>query len=131
MARKDILDFETVNMKLLRMAYEIIENNVGEENIILVGIKDNGSVIARNVEKILKEAADMKVELIDLELDKRNPGEIKLSITPNFNDKVIILVDDVASSGKTMLYALKPFLEFHPKKYRPWRLLKERIKLSR
>ena len=116
MARKDILDFETVNMKLLRMAYEIIENNLGEENIILVGVKDNGSVIARNVEKILKEAADMKVELIDLELDKRNPGEIKLSSTPNFNDKVIILVDDVASSGKTMLYALKPFLEFHPKK---------------
>ncbi|MBO9573094.1 MAG: phosphoribosyltransferase, partial [Chitinophagaceae bacterium] len=52
----------------------------------------------------------------DLELDKRSPAEIKLSDNINFDGKVIILVDDVASSGKTMLYALKPFLEFHPKK---------------
>jgi pyrimidine operon attenuation protein / uracil phosphoribosyltransferase len=116
MIRKDILDLETANMKLLRMAYEIIENNLDEESIILVGIKDNGSVIAHNMQKTLKEASEMKVSVIDLELDKRNPGEIKLSNQLDFNGKVIIIVDDVASSGKTMLYALKPFLEFHPKK---------------
>jgi pyrimidine operon attenuation protein/uracil phosphoribosyltransferase len=34
----------------------------------------------------------------------------------DFTNKVIILVDDVANSGKTLLYALKPFLAFHPKK---------------
>ncbi len=116
MVRKDILDSESANMKLLRMAYEIIENNLEEKNIILAGIRDNGSVIARCVEKILKKASDIQVTLIDLELDKRNPAGIKISKTMNFDDKVIILVDDVASSGKTMLYALKPFLEFHPKK---------------
>ena len=116
MTRKYILDAETANMKLLRMAYEIIENNLEEQSIILVGIKDNGSIIARSVEKILKEASDIEVAIIDLELDKRNPGEIKLSNKTNLDGKVIIIVDDVASSGKTMLYALKPFLDFHPKK---------------
>ena len=39
-----------------------------------------------------------------------------LSKAIDFNDKVIIVVDDVANSGKTLLYALKPFLDFHPRK---------------
>ncbi len=116
MARKYILDIESANMKLLRMAYEIIENNLDEKNIILVGIKDNGSVIARNVQQMLTEASELNVEVIELEIDKKHPGEIKLSSSGNFDSKVIIIVDDVASSGKTMLYALKPFLDFHPKK---------------
>jgi pyrimidine operon attenuation protein / uracil phosphoribosyltransferase len=116
MARKDILNIETVNMKLLRMAYEIIENNLEEDSIILVGVKENGSVIARDVQKILNDASEIKVKLIELQLDKKTPGEVLLSEKADFNNKVIILVDDVASSGKTMLYALKPFLDFHPKK---------------
>lgn len=116
MARKDILDTETVNMKLLRMAYEIIENNLEEESIILAGIKDNGSVIARHMEQVLTDASNLKVRVIDLSLDKKKPGDIVLSEKTDFNNKVIIIIDDVASSGKTMLYALKPFLDFHPKK---------------
>jgi pyrimidine operon attenuation protein/uracil phosphoribosyltransferase len=54
--------------------------------------------------------------LFELSLDKKNPGEIKLSGLPPEKEAVIILIDDVASSGKTMLYALKPLLEIHPKK---------------
>lgn len=116
MARKDVLDTETVNMKLLRMAYEIIENNLEEDSIILAGIRENGSVIARHMQQILNEAGDLKVQVIDLSLDKKNPGEITVSEKTDFSNKVIIVVDDVAMSGKTILYALKPFLEFHPKK---------------
>lgn len=116
MARKDILDNETVNMKLKRMALEIIENNLEEENIILVGIQDNGSVIARNMQRILKETSTIGVRLISLSLDKKNPGEITLSEELDASGRVIIIMDDVANSGKTMLYSLKPFLDHHPKK---------------
>ena len=116
MAKNHILDSETVDMKLQRMAYEIIENNLDENSIILVGIKDNGSVIARNVERILKQISPLQVKLINLSLDKKNPGPIQLSEQTDLNNKVIIIVDDVANSGKTMLYSLKPFLEFYPKK---------------
>src|SRR5690606_37829679 len=112
MAKNHILDSETVDMKLQRMAYEIIENNLDETSIILVGIKENGSVIARNVERILKQISPLKVRLINLSLDKKNPGTIQLSEQTDLNGKVIIIVDDVANSGKTMLYSLKPFLEF-------------------
>lgn len=116
MARKDILDTETVNMKLLRMAYEIIENNLEEESIILAGIQENGSVIARHMQQILAEASSLKVQVIDLSFDKKKPGEIVLSERSDFTNKVIIVVDDVAMSGKTILYALKPFLDYHPRK---------------
>jgi pyrimidine operon attenuation protein/uracil phosphoribosyltransferase len=103
-------------MKMHRMALEIIENNLEEDNVILIGIKDNGSVIARNMERILKEIGTLKVKLVNLSLDKKNPGEIRLSENVDITNKVIIIVDDVANSGKTMLYSLKPFLDYHPKK---------------
>ncbi len=61
MARNYILDKEAVARKLQRMAYEIVENNLDEKHIILAGIRENGSVIARNIEKLLKSInSDMK-----------------------------------------------------------------------
>jgi len=114
MAKKYILDVETVKMKLQRMVLEIIENNLDERSIILVGIQENGSVIARFVEKQLKQESRLLVELINLSLDKKTPGKISLSSEPDFDKRVIILIDDVANTGKTMLYAIKPFLEFYP-----------------
>ena len=43
----------------------------------------------------------------------------------DFTDKVIIIIDDVANSGRTVLYALKPFLDFYPKKIQTLVLVKE------
>jgi pyrimidine operon attenuation protein/uracil phosphoribosyltransferase len=116
MTRNYILDQPTASRKLQRMAYEIVENNLDEENIILVGIQENGSIIAENIQKLLREISSVHAELIHLKLDKRKPVDIKLSQDLEFDNKVIIIVDDVANSGKTMLYAIKPFLAFHPKK---------------
>jgi len=103
-------------MKLQRMAFEVIENNLEEKNIILAGIEEHGSIIARNIAQILKEAGQISVQLISISLDKKNPGEITLSRQPDLDGKTVLIVDDVANSGKTMLYSLKPFLAFHPKK---------------
>ena len=98
------------------MAYEIAEQNVGEKRLILAGIKDNGVAMAYFLKKLLQSIFSGVIDVIELNLDKRNPGEIEISSTENFDDAVIIVVDDVANSGKTMLYALKPFLQYHPKK---------------
>jgi len=116
MPKNYILDKETALKKLRRMAYEIIENNIGEKEIILAGIRDSGSVIAKNIQEILREISQFKTEIITVSLDKKQPREVSLSKKINFNDKVILLIDDVSNSGKTMLYALKPYLDFHPKK---------------
>jgi len=98
------------------MALEIIEKNPDEKQLILAGIRESGSIVARCIQEILKEISKVKTELIIITLDKRRPKEVKLSKSIDFNDKVIIVIDDVANSGKTLLYALKPFLDFHPKK---------------
>jgi pyrimidine operon attenuation protein / uracil phosphoribosyltransferase len=116
MAKNYILDEQRANMKLERMAFEILENNLNEKELLIVGVRDNGSAIAGNVQKLLQSISKISTKLIHLSLDKKHPGEITLSEQLDFNDKVIILVDDVANSGKTMLYAMKPFLEAHPKK---------------
>ena len=111
-----ILDQQVTEKKLRRMALEIIENNLDETELILVGIRENGTVVARTIQRMIAEIADIKTELISISLDKRLPKVITLSQAFDFNNKVIIIIDDVANSGKTLLYALKPFLDFHPKK---------------
>ena len=111
-----ILSKEVAEKKLRRMAYEILENNIDEKEIILAGIRESGSVVARVIQKMFAEISSIKTELITVTLDKRQPVVVSLSKKNDFNNKVIILVDDVSNSGKTLLYALKPFIEYHPKK---------------
>lgn len=98
------------------MAYEILEHNAEEKELILAGIRESGSAIARNIQRLLTEAGFSQTQLLTLSLDKKLPMEVKVNENAAFDDKVIIVVDDVANSGKTLLYALKPFLAFHPKK---------------
>ena len=113
-----ILTQQVAEKKLRRMAYEILENNAAEQQLILAGIRDSGSVIARVIQKQLQEIAGglLETRLISISLDKRNPGPVTLSETLSFDDQVIIVIDDVANSGRTLLYAMKPFLDFHPRK---------------
>ena len=114
--RNYILDAATTEKKLQRMAYEIVENNIDEKEIILAGIRVSGSVVAKNIQKLLAGISDIKTELITIELDKKQPREVTLNKQIDFTGRVIVVIDDVANSGKTMLYAMKPFLQFQPKK---------------
>ena len=111
-----ILDEATAAKKLRRMAYEIIENNTGEQQLVLAGIRESGTVMARNIQKLLAEISDIDTDLFIVTLDKHLPSTVTLSKEGNFDDKIIIVIDDVAMSGKTLLYAMQPFLAFHPKK---------------
>jgi pyrimidine operon attenuation protein/uracil phosphoribosyltransferase len=101
-----------------RMAYEILENNPGARQFILAGVRESGSVIARNISRLLEEIGGpgLSIELITISLDKRLPKEVSLSRSLSIDEKVVIVIDDVANSGKTLLYAMKPFLDFHPLK---------------
>ena len=114
--KKYILDQSVAEKKLRRMALEIIENNADEQQIILAGIRESGSVVAKCMQQYLSEISGLATEVISISLDKREPKEVSLSKKMDFTNKVIILVDDVANSGKTLLYALKPFLDYQAKK---------------
>ena len=116
MTKNYILDKAVAAKKLKRMAYEILENNISEDFIVLADIRESGSVVARNIQKLLAEISSVKTELITITLDKHLPKDVRVSRQLDFNGKVIVVIDDVANSGKTLLYALKPFLDFQPKK---------------
>ena len=114
--RKYILSKEVAAKKLRRLALEVVENNYNEPELILIGIRDNGIVLANEISGYLKEIFTGEISVIELSLDKKRPSEITLSRSVDFNGKSILLIDDVANSGRTLLYALKPFLDYLPKK---------------
>ena len=116
MEKNYILSPEVAAKKLRRMAFEILENNYGESSFILAGVRESGTVIAQTIQHLLSEIAGLKTELITVSLDKKNPTTVTVSRPVNFKDQVIILIDDVSNSGKTLLYAIKPFLDSSPKK---------------
>src|SRR5688572_15449770 len=106
LTRKYILNASSAAKKLQRMAFEIAEQNVDETSeLILAGIKDNGVVLAHIIAGHLKEIFNGSVKVIEIELNKRHPGEIILSEEMDFSESVVILIDDVTNSGKTLLYA--------------------------
>jgi pyrimidine operon attenuation protein/uracil phosphoribosyltransferase len=128
-AANSILSTEMVNRKLRRMAFEIAENNEGENAIILAGINGNGEVVARCLQRELQNITRTKIELVTIRLNKKDPLEVTIDATIDFTNKIIIIVDDVANSGKTMAYALKPFLSFKPKKVQALVLVERSHKL--
>lgn len=111
-----ILTADAAMKKMRRMAYEILENNADEDHIIFVGIADNGLLVAETIAAMVKEISGKSTEIITLSLDKRHPTIIETNRPVDFNDKVVIIVDDVTNSGKTLTYALKPVLEAYPRK---------------
>jgi pyrimidine operon attenuation protein/uracil phosphoribosyltransferase len=111
-----LLNKITADKKIKRMALEINERNHDQQEILLVGIKSNGVIIAAKIADYLKSYFAGTVHLIELSMDKKQPGEITLSEPVNFNGQTVVLIDDVANSGSTMLYALKPMLSDHPRK---------------
>jgi pyrimidine operon attenuation protein/uracil phosphoribosyltransferase len=116
MERKYILSADKAMMKLRRMAYEVIERNNTEQQLFLAGIKGNGLDIAVILKSILDEISTFNVVLLPINIDKQNPLVCQLDNTSDLQDKVVIVVDDVVNSGKTLLYSLLPLLKASPKK---------------
>ena len=124
-----ILNASSADKKLRRMALEIAERNEGISEIIIIGIKENGIFIAKKIEAYLQLNFLGSVKTIALSLNKKYPDEVILSEEISLNNKVILLADDVANSGRTMLYALKPLLQQHPSQIQTLALVERTHKL--
>ena len=105
---KYLLSKEAAEKKLVRMALEVAERNYGEQQLVLVGIKESGSLIADKIAAHLKENFSGEVIIVSLLIDKKMPGAITLQPAIDVSNKVVLLIDDVANSGRVMLYALTP-----------------------
>lgn len=110
MEKKCILTTAQAKMKLRRMAFEIVERNHGQSSILLAGIKENGLLIAILLKELLDKISGFQTDVLGIEMDKMNPASFQLQGDFDCKEKLVILVDDVVNSGKTMIYALMPFL---------------------
>ncbi len=131
MAEKNyILTQEEASYKLQRLALEIAEQLEGDDaELFIIGVKTNGLVIAEKIAEFLKPYLSIPFKVISASLNKDLPVDILLSEEINFDNKNIIIVDDVANSGKTLLYMLKPLLSFHPKRIQTLVLVERMHKL--
>tara|TARA_B100000900_G_scaffold339970_1_gene302656 strand:- start:67 stop:564 length:498 start_codon:yes stop_codon:yes gene_type:complete len=119
MGKTQILSKKQIQQKLNRMAWQIFEANYQESTIIIAGINGNGFIIAERLSFIIKDISDIKILLTEIKINKKEPfnSPIELSIEESdYTDKVVILVDDVLNSGKTMIYGVKHFLNAPVKK---------------
>ncbi len=129
--KKYVLSKEVAEQKLQRMALEIAEQLEGDDaEIIIIGIRNSGKVIADKIGALLKPHLTVPIRIISVILNKIDPKEVFLSEPDiNFNNKNIIVADDVVNSGKTLLYALRPLLYSQPKRIQTLVLVERMHKL--
>lgn len=115
-----ILTHEEIEHKIKRIAYQIYETFVDEESIVIAGIASNGFILAEKLATVLNSISGLRVILCEVTVHKKEPNSvIKTSISKEeYQNKGIVLVDDVLNSGSTLMYGVKHFLEVPLKKFK-------------
>jgi pyrimidine operon attenuation protein/uracil phosphoribosyltransferase len=114
-----LLNHEQIQQKINRMAYQLFENNYSESEIVLAGIEQRGFVLAQRIQLALSNFSKQKVTLLSIEVEKDSPYQTfqqKEIAREIFENKVVIVIDDVLNSGKTLIYGVNQFLHAPVKK---------------
>jgi pyrimidine operon attenuation protein/uracil phosphoribosyltransferase len=115
-----ILNSQQIRQKIVRIAYQILEDNFNETEIIIAAVLPSGGKLAERLKVILDEIAPFESQLVGIKLDKRS-SSLQASYDFDIEDcsnKVVVLVDDVLNSGKTIAYGFGVFLDVPLKKLR-------------
>jgi pyrimidine operon attenuation protein/uracil phosphoribosyltransferase len=115
----EVLNHKQVGQKITRMAFEIYERNLhASGGMVVAGITGMGTILANLLATELRKISPLQVEEVEVLLDKQavTATDVQLSSPIALKGKTIILVDDVLNTGKTLVYALKPFLEHEVEK---------------
>src|SRR3954462_13815947 len=106
-----ILNQQQIQQKIDRIAYQILEDNFDEKEILIAGMLPRGTHIAQRLKDILDKIAPFKSKLLTLEIDRNSTSlNAKYDFDINeCNNKVVILVDDVLNSGKALPYGFGVF----------------------
>lgn len=113
MNKNIILSNKQIEHTIKRIAYQIYETFVEEEEIVIAGITSNGFVFAQKLAQSLQTISSLKVSLCEVQINKQNP---ELAVTTSlskeaYSNKGLVLVDDVLNSGTTLIYAVRHFLD--------------------
>ncbi len=114
-----ILDHREIKQKIKRLAIQMLEHNYDEQEIVLAGINNNGTAFAEILKKELEVITEIPVRLTRIRLNPAAPVEHEVSLELEREELInrsVIIVDDVANTGRTIFYAFKPILNILPKK---------------
>lgn len=117
---RDVLSSDDISRALRRIGHEILERNKGSEGLVLLGIPSRGVPLARRLARVIAEVEGVEVPVGELDITlhrddlRRNPVRAaqRTSVpTGGIDDKVVVLVDDVLYSGRTIRAALDALSE--------------------
>lgn len=108
-----VLQNEQILQKTKRIAFQIYENTFESNEIFIGGIAGDGFTFAERIVDHLKKVSDQDIQLFKISINKQNPisEPVELDIADSrLENAIVILVDDVINSGKTMMYAVNRVL---------------------
>ena len=113
-----VLDSNDIINKIRRISFEIIEKNIDEKEIYLIGILPNGKYLSQKINSFVIENSSINVNLHFIDIDKKNLSIKEISFESDADEiknKVIVLVDDVMNSASTFMYSINEILKYQPK----------------
>ena len=115
-----LMDEKAIARAITRISHEIIEKNKGVEDVILIGVKTRGVPIASRIATRIEQIEGPKVATgeMDITLYRDDLKEIQeepvinsTNIGTDINDKIVVLVDDVLYTGRTVRSALNALMD--------------------
>ena len=119
MKKAVILDEISIDRKIKRLSYEIFERNFDNNKLLLVGVKKNGFALAKLIKKELSKICKIKIDVTQVLVDKNKPFNecvIYNNSLENHRNTSMIVIDDVCSSGKTMIYVVSSLISNYSNK---------------
>ena len=118
--KAQLMDEKAIGRAITRISHEIIERNKGIEDVVLVGIKTRGVPIADRIGKKIQQIEGASVNTGDVDITLYRDDLKKIDVDPVINgsnvqfsidDKIVILVDDVLYTGRTVRSALDAIID--------------------